>query len=135
MVVLQVFDPPMCCSTGVCGPKVNPTLPRFAADLNWLKSQGVQVERFNLAQNPDVFTKDSIVKQMLTTVGTECLPLILVDGQVVSQGVYPSREKLTVFAGIAARKPVDKSRKSLFVQATSKPNGGGGCCGGSGRCG
>ena len=55
MVVLQVFDPPMCCSTGVCGPKVNPALPRFAADLNWLKSQGVHVERFNLAQNPDAF--------------------------------------------------------------------------------
>ena len=68
MVVLQVFDPPMCCSTGVCGPKVNPTLPRFAADLNWLKSQGVHVERFNLAQNPDAFTKDSVVEQMLTKV-------------------------------------------------------------------
>ena len=135
MVVLQIYDPPMCCSTGVCGPKVNPALPRFAADLNWLKSQGVHVERFNLAQNPDAFTKDSVVEQMLTKVGTECLPLILVDGQVVSQGTYPSREKLTLFAGIATRKPADRSRRSFFVQATAKPNSGGGCCGESGRCG
>ena len=135
MVVLRVFDPPMCCSTGICGPKVNPALPRFAADLNWLKSQGVRVERFNLAQDPDAFAKDSVVEQMLTKVGTECLPLILVDGQVVSQGVYPSREELTAFTGIAARKPASKSRTSFFVQATAKQNRGGGCCGGSGCCG
>ena len=31
MTHLQVFDPPMCCSTGVCGPQVDPELPRFAA--------------------------------------------------------------------------------------------------------
>jgi len=135
MVVLRVFDPPMCCSTGICGPTVDPALARFAADVNWLKSQGVQVERFNLTQNPDAFTKDSVVEQMLTKVGMECLPLILVNDKVVSQGVYPSREELTVFAGIATRKPIDNSRKSFFVQATAKQNGGGGCCGGSGCCG
>ena len=135
MVVLQVFDPPMCCSTGVCGPKVNPTLPRFAADLNWLKSQGVHVERFNLVQNPNAFAKQSVVEQMLAKVGTECLPLILVNGKVISQGTYPSREELTASTGLASRKPAGKSRTSFSVQATSKPNGGGGCCGGSGRCG
>ena len=131
MVVLRVFDPPMCCSTGICGPSVDPALARFAADVNWLKSQGVQVERFNLAQNPDAFTKDSIVEQMLTKVGMECLPLILVNDKVVSQGVYPSREELTVFTEITTRKPTGRT---LFVQ-TTKQNGGGGCCGGSGCCG
>jgi hypothetical protein len=124
----------MCCSTGICGPSVDPALARFAADVNWLKSQGVQVERFNLAQNPDAFTKDSIVEQMLTKVGMECLPLILVNDKVVSQGVYPSREELTALTGIATRNPTDKSRKSFFVQATAKQTGGGGCCGGSGCC-
>ncbi len=52
MPKLQVFDPAMCCSTGVCGPSVDPTLPRFAADLEWLQSKGVQVERYNLARDP-----------------------------------------------------------------------------------
>jgi arsenite methyltransferase len=126
MVVLRVFDPPMCCSTGVCGPTVKPTLARFAADVNWLRSQGVQVERFNLAQklaqNPDAFAKDSVVEQMLTKVGTDCLPLLLVDGRVVSQGVYPSKEELRVFTGIATQQPMAKQKS------------GGGCCGGSGCC-
>ena len=51
MIKVQVFDPAMCCSTGVCGPSVDPVLPRFAADLEWLKSKGVQVERYNLGTN------------------------------------------------------------------------------------
>jgi len=135
MVVLQVFDPPMCCPSGVCGPQVNPVLPRFAADLDWIKSQRVRVERFNLAQDPDAFAKNPVVKQMLATDGTECLPLILVDGHVVSQGAYPSRDKLTTFTGIADRKPVGKGQTSSVNRVTVQQNRGGGCCGGSGCCG
>ena len=140
MVVLRVFDPPMCCSTGVCGPTVNPVLARFTADLNWLKSQGVQVERFNLVQQPDAFAKDSVVEQMLTKDGAECLPLILVDGRVVSQGVYPSREELIAFTSVATQKPVGGSRMSCFDQVTAQghrplmQNREGKCCGGSGCC-
>ena len=52
MTAVRVFDPAMCCSTGICGPSVDPELVRFAADLDWLKSQGVSVERFNLSQQP-----------------------------------------------------------------------------------
>jgi len=140
MVVLRVFDPPMCCSTGVCGPTVNPVLARFAADLNWLKSQGVRVERFNLVQQPDAFAKDSVVEQMLTKVGAECLPLILVDDRVVSQGAYPSREELVAMTEVAIQKPVGNGRASFFGQLTAQGHlplakkREGGCCGGSGCC-
>jgi hypothetical protein len=48
-VTIRVFDPAMCCSTGVCGPSVDPDLARFAADVDWLQKQGVKVERFNLS--------------------------------------------------------------------------------------
>ena len=66
MSKLQVYDPAMCCSTGVCGPSVDPVLPRFAADLEWLKSKGVEVERYNLAQDLAAFAANSTVKQALT---------------------------------------------------------------------
>lgn len=141
MVVLRVFDPPMCCSTGVCGPTVNPVLTRFAADINWLKSQGVRVERFNLVQQPEAFAKDSVVERMLAQVGTECLPLVLVDGRVVSQGAYPSREELIALAGLATQKPAGKGKTSFFDHLTARGHLSlterreGGCCGGSGCCG
>ena len=95
MKTIQVFDKPMCCSTGVCGPKVDPVLPRFAADLAWLKSRGHQVERFNLAQQPAAFVQKQDVQQLLTTHGTDCLPLIMVDGRILSRREYPSRETLS----------------------------------------
>lgn len=140
MVVLQVFDPPMCCPTGVCGPTVNPALTRFVADVNWLKSQGVRVEQFNLAQEPGAFAKNPVVKERLTQVGVGCLPLLLVDGEVVSQGAYPSREQLMAFTRIAAQQSAGRTRPSFFDQLTIRgrrsipQNGAGGCCGGSGCC-
>ena len=101
MSKLQVYDPAMCCSTGVCGPSVDPVLPRFSADLEWLKSKGVDVERYNLAQDVAAFAANSTVKQALNSQGTKCLPMILVDGRVVSQSDYPTREQLANFTGVA----------------------------------
>jgi hypothetical protein len=49
MAKLTVYDPPMCCSTGVCGPSVDEAIARFAADLDWIKQRGVAVERHNLS--------------------------------------------------------------------------------------
>jgi hypothetical protein len=99
---MEVFDPPMCCSTGVCGPTVDPALVQFAADLHWLANQKIAVERYNLAQQPQAFAADAVVKDALRTYGNECLPLILLDGTVVSKGSYPSRQQLANIAGVEA---------------------------------
>lgn len=123
MKTIQVYDKPMCCSTGVCGPQVDPVLPRFAADLAWLKSQGHQVERFNLAQQPAAFVQNSEVQQLLASQGTDCLPLITVDGRIVSRSEYPSRDTLAMWAGS------ETAIKALPVVSE------GGCCSSSGRCG
>ena len=99
---IQVFDLPMCCSTGVCGPSVDPELVRFAADVDWLKRQGVEVERHNLSQQPAAFANTPVVKEALGKEGNDCLPLILADGAVVCKGRYPTREMLAGFAGLAS---------------------------------
>ena len=122
MKTVQVYDKPMCCSTGVCGPEVDPVLPKFAADLDWLKNQGHHVERYNLAQQPQAFIENKAIHHLLSTAGTDCLPVVVVDGEVVSQTVYPSREDL---AGWVAGSP---AKKLLPVSNA------GGCCGTSGCC-
>ncbi|MFN8857685.1 MAG: arsenite efflux transporter metallochaperone ArsD [Planctomycetaceae bacterium] len=119
MKTIYVYDKPMCCSTGVCGPQVDPVLPRFAADLDWLRSQGHRVERFNLAQQPGAFAGRPEIHQLLTAQGVECLPVVMVDGHIVSQRGYPTREMLTLWAG--AVEPAG----ALPVIAP-----GGDCCGG-----
>src|SRR5450759_4509222 len=113
MTVLHVFDPPMCCSTGVCGPSVDPQLVRFAADLDWLHSQGVTVERFNLSQQPGAFAGDAAVRAALEKDGEAALPLVKVDGEVKSSGAYPSRDDLAAWAGLEAPTP------SIFTDAVA----------------
>jgi arsenite methyltransferase len=123
MKTIQVYDKPMCCSTGVCGPEVDPALPQFAADLDWLKSQGNKVERYNLAQQPQAFIENKSIHQVLSTEGTDSLPVIVIDGEIVSRKVYPSRDALNAWvSGTSAMQLLPVAKAS------------GGCCGTSGCC-
>ena len=96
---IEVYDPPMCCSTGVCGTDVDPKLIQFTSDLAWLKQQGVSVERFNLAQQPAAFANNPLVGEALKTHGNDSLPLVLVDGVIATRSIYPNREQLAMLAG------------------------------------
>ncbi|MDR3438421.1 arsenite efflux transporter metallochaperone ArsD [Telmatospirillum sp.] len=101
MKKLEVYDPAMCCSTGVCGPEVDPVLVTFAADLKWLAEQGVTVQRHNLGQEPQAFAANpTVVKEM--EAGMDRLPIIVLDGQIIATGVYLSRDQLTQKLGLAA---------------------------------
>jgi hypothetical protein len=121
MKKLQVFDPAMCCSTGVCGPSVDPTLSRFSADLEWLKSKGVEIERFNLAQQVAAFTTNSTVKHALNTSGTRCLPMLLFNGQVVASGGYPERRQLAQMLEVEYEPgPVFKPKNPDLVGISTK---------------
>lgn len=89
MKIIQVYDPAMCCSTGVCGPDIDPVLPRFAGLLAQLGGAGVKVERFNLAQQPLAFVQNPAVKALLDQEGTAALPAIFIDGELALKGTYP----------------------------------------------
>lgn len=94
MPKLEVFDPPMCCSTGICGASDDPTLVTFASDLEWLKKQGVEVVRHVLTLEPVEFLKNEAVQSILNVEGNSSLPIITVDGEIVSKSGYCSRSKL-----------------------------------------
>lgn len=101
MKKIEVFDPAMCCSTGVCGVDVDQQLVSFSADVDWAKQRGAQIERFNLAQQPMAFANNQMVKGFLERSGQEALPLILVDGEFALAGRYPTRAELARWSGIA----------------------------------
>jgi AhpD family alkylhydroperoxidase len=84
----------------VCGPSVDPALPRFAADLEWLVRHGAAVSRYNLAQQPESFAANLVVTEALHRDGDGALPLVLVDGKPVSRGRYPQRSELAAWAGL-----------------------------------
>ena len=107
MKTLTVFDPAMCCSTGVCGSDVDQVLVDFSADVQWLKGRGVQVERLTPRSSPS-FVHNEKAKVFLEASGAEGLPLLLLDGETVMAGRYPKRAELARWFGI----PLEKGRVS-----------------------
>lgn len=126
MTRIDVFDPPMCCSSGVCGPQVDPLLAAFAADVDWLMTQGVTVTRHNLAQEPQAFVSNAVVQQTLQHEGDACLPLLLVNGEIAARGAYPRRDELARLAGLVATHSTTKRKIRLSAAGCSTP--GSGCC-------
>jgi hypothetical protein len=97
---LKIYDPPMCCSSGVCGTNVNSALVEFAGALKTLTKYEVTVERWNLAQQPQAFTENSQVKELLTKLGKDGLPFIFVNDELKVSGRYPKAKELFALLGI-----------------------------------
>lgn len=93
---IEIYDPAMCCSTGVCGPSVDPELVRMQEALRQIQKQApeVKVERFGLSSDPQAFAANANVAELLKNEGPQCLPLAFVDGELVSKGRYPGNEQL-----------------------------------------
>lgn len=121
MTSLTIFDPAMCCSTGICGAEIDQKLVDFAADLDWLKSQGVGIKRINLSQEPTLFAENVLVKSVLEKSGVEGLPVIIAGDALLSSGQYPARNELAAMAGFTA-----SQTKTEATSITSE-----GCCAGS----
>lgn len=101
---IRVFDPALCCSTGVCGPDVDPALTKMATLHLDVKKAGFDMERFNLAQEPQPFVESKAVKELLDTKGADALPAVTVDGELVMYGRYPDRSELAAMLEVDEKK-------------------------------
>ena len=130
MKKMQIFEPAMCCDTGLCGVGVNLELLRISTVLSSLKANGVIVERFNLTNAPMEFVNNKVINEYLNSKGVEGLPATTLDGQIVIMGRYPSNDEMISLLDVPrsylgeGKKPVQK------VKVTPKKSGGCGCKGG-----
>ena len=135
--IVEVFEPALCCSTGVCGVDIDQALVTFSSDLDWLRSEGGDVRRYNLAGEPGAFAEYDVVRRFLQVAGSGGLPLVLVDGVTVMTGAYPNRERLADWAGLevpaAPAMPVggrmlDLAGTSGSIDCCTPEVGGSSCC-------
>lgn len=94
MKKVEIFDPAMCCSTGVCGPTVDPELTRIASAVYSLEKKGFAISRHNLTDDPGAFVDNKLVNQVLVEKGPDALPVVLVNGELVKIAEYPTTEEL-----------------------------------------
>lgn len=104
MTTITVYDPAMCCSTGICGTDVDQRLVDLSANLDWLKAQGVSVQRFGLSREPAEFAANDTIRQIMLESEGDDLPAFIVDGALKAKARYPSRDELAEWAGLAAPK-------------------------------
>jgi len=114
MKKIEIFDPAMCCPTGVCGPSIDPELARVASVIFLLEKKGINIHRYNLGNEPDVFVNNELINKLLNDKGMDALPATVVDGQLMKEGVYPTTAELATWTGIdekdlTVRKPSAKT--------------------------
>lgn len=91
---LSIYDPAMCCSSGVCGTDVDEKLVQLANFLKKLEGTGVEVERYNLSQQPKAYVENLRVANEMNRNGVEVLPLFYLDNQLIFSEAYPSIQEL-----------------------------------------
>jgi len=128
-----VYDSPQCCSTGACSPDEDDAMAQFASSLEWLKGKGFTVDRYNLAHQPSAFVDNGTVKATLDSDGMDCLPMVMVDDEIVVKGDYLTRAALGSALGIEIDAPAAASSGCCGPSAekTEKaaPAEAAGCCG------
>jgi hypothetical protein len=123
MSKIEIFDPAMCCSTGLCGPSIDQNLLRVATTINNLTKKGVSITRYNLSSDPQAFIDNKKVNEYLIKEEVQVLPITIVDGEVVKTREYPTDAEFAQWAGL--------SIEEIATAVVQKKKG---CCGEGGCC-
>ena len=95
-VIVEFFEPPMCCSTGLCGPSLDENLVQLSSDIEILKGKypDIAIERYMLTQQPLKFKDNKNVYQLIKDQGKTVLPVTTVNGEVIQTEKYPALAEL-----------------------------------------
>ncbi len=115
---IEIYDPAMCCSTGVCGPSVDAERVRIASAVKALQEKGFDVKRYGLSIEPQAFKDNKLISALLEKNDAKILPATLLDGEIVKTKEYPSNEELSQWLGVTIDSPTNRNR----------------CCPGQGCC-
>jgi hypothetical protein len=124
MKKMYIYEPAMCCETGLCGVGIDPELLRISTVLNSLKSKGIEVQRFNLSNAPQEFVKNKEINELINTKGINTLPAVVLDDEIIITGRYPTNEEFSRFLNV----PVNYLGNVILKKKTGGCNCGGGCC-------
>jgi hypothetical protein len=126
MEKMFIYEPAMCCSTGLCGVSVDPELLRISTVISSLQKHGIKIERFNLTSSPMEFVNNKEVNKLLTEKGVEILPITVVGDAIVKTKSYPTNDEMISLLQV----PCDY----LGEQENSDPKKNGGCNCKGGKC-
>ena len=95
-MILEVFEPSLCCESGVCGPEPDRVLIELQNTIQLLNKAEVEVKRYAINQAPLVFIQNTVVRDFIKANGPNKLPLVLLDDKVIKSEGYPTIDELKV---------------------------------------
>ncbi len=108
-MTIEIYDPPLCCPSGLCGPAVDPSLMKINDAVWALKKQGVEVVRYNLKTDYNEIKDNSLFMELLHKNGIKILPVTVINGSVIKAEEYPSYQEICAELGIeplTSNKPI-----------------------------
>lgn len=123
MKKMSIYEPAMCCDTGLCGVSIDPELLRISAIINALKKNGVEVKRYNLNSAPMEFVENKVINRFINEKGVDELPAVILEGEIIITKRYPTNEEFVKLLGIP---------ESYLSESKAAENGG--CCCSGGKC-
>lgn len=124
MKSMEIFEPAMCCETGLCGVGVDPELLRISTALGNLKKQGITVKRYNLNNFPQEFIRNTEINTLIMGDGVESLPATVVNGKIIKTKSYPSNQEIAELLGIPVSHLGEQKKDAQSSGCGCK----GGCC-------
>ncbi|MCC5926900.1 MAG: arsenite efflux transporter metallochaperone ArsD [Bacteroidetes bacterium] len=92
---IEIFEPNLCCSTGVCGPTPDKDLVNLQEMVQTAKKAGYTIQRYAINQQPLAFTSNDVIRQYIRENGTNNFPVTLIDGEIIKEKAYPSWTELS----------------------------------------
>lgn len=89
-VDVEIFDPPLCCPTGLCGPTLDQTLLDVNEMVLALQAEKKRVERYQMTTHPNAFLSNAEVMKLIREKQLDALPITVVHGRVIKVGGYPT---------------------------------------------
>jgi len=96
---IEIFDPPMCCPTGICGPTVDQALINLNEMIASLQKEGIQIDRYQMTSNPHAFLNNPEVMKLVQEKQMTALPITVISNKVIKSGAYPTLEEINLFLG------------------------------------
>jgi hypothetical protein len=90
LATVEIFEPPMCCPTGLCGPTLNETLLDLNEMILSLQAEGVSIERYQMTSHPQAFLSNPEVMRLVREQQMAALPITAIRGKVIKAGEYPT---------------------------------------------
>lgn len=123
MKKIFIYEPAMCCETGICGVGVDPELLRVSTVINNLRKLGYEVNRYNLTSTPMEFVKNKVVNEAIKKDGNKILPITIMEDKLMKTGKYPTNDEFFTWLEVYEQPILENSNDSNDDGCC-----GGGCC-------